>query len=116
MDLYRYFHPHHNPRLRKKALRLHELNELALASKELLKSLQRAKLRTVDSPIGPIKAEHFDEIILAAEYILESLNTIEAAHPGDKKEELAALLTERKNSPGWENWCELLKEKIKMDK
>jgi hypothetical protein len=47
MDIYRYFHPHHNPRLRTTPIRLQELNELEEAARELRRAIERAGLRSL---------------------------------------------------------------------
>lgn len=115
MDIFRYFHPHHNPRLRSVPLRLQEVAELEQAALELKKALQRAQIRTESSPVEPIHGEHFNEIISAMHYVLDSLHTLHEAHPGDDFETVARLLEERKNTPGWENWVRLLQERMHLN-
>lgn len=112
MDLYRYFHPHHNPRLRHVPLRLQELSELEQAAIELKKALQRAEIRAASASIGGIREEHFAELVLAIDYIVESLHTLGKAHPGDSLEIVSQLLEERKDTPGWENWSRLLHQRL----
>ena len=68
MDLYRYFHPHYNPRLRNVGVRLQELGELEQAAMELHKAIERAEIRSEISPIGNIKKEHFAEIVCALDF------------------------------------------------
>lgn len=114
MDLYRYFHPHHNPRLRNVSLRQLELGELEQAAVELKNALVRASVRTEHSPIGGIRAEHFSEILVALDFIIESLATLSTAHPGDDDVTLRQLLEERRNAPGWENWATLLRQRLEM--
>ncbi|MFN8391008.1 MAG: hypothetical protein U0136_12025 [Bdellovibrionota bacterium] len=112
MDLYRYFHPHHNPRLKNIPLRLQELAELEQAATELKRALERAKLRATDHPVGGIRKEHFGEILIAMDYVVDSLSTLTKAHPGDESETMAQLLKERVDAPGWENWARLLEQRI----
>lgn len=54
MDLYRFFHPHYNPRLRNRQLRQQELSELGLAAKELLRVLERTLVRLSFPAAHPI--------------------------------------------------------------
>lgn len=114
MDLYRYFHPHHNPRLRNKPLRLQELGELEQAALELKKAVKRAEIRAGDAPLGAIKKDHFSQLLVALEYIVESLETLSEAHEGDSEEIMGDLLSERESAPGWENWCRLLKQRLEI--
>jgi len=114
MDLYRYFHPHHNPRLRSTPLRLQEIGELEQAAQELKKALKRAEIRSADAPSGPIKNEHFSQILVALEYVVESLETLSEAHQGDNETTMNDLLSERESAPGWENWCRLLKQRLEL--
>ena len=114
MDLYRYFHPHHNPRLRNVPLRLQELGELEQAAVELHKALKRAEVRTGEAATGPIKKEHFNQIRVAMDYVVESLGTLSGAHPGDESDTMEQMLDERKDAPGWENWARLLKQRLEI--
>ncbi len=114
MDLYRYFHPQHNPRLKKVPLRLIELGELEQASIELKNALTRAQLRTEHAPVGPINSEHFDDQIVAMNFVIESLETLGKAHPGDDSQTLLAMLQERAKAPGWENWTNLLRQRLEL--
>jgi hypothetical protein len=104
MDIYRFFHPHHNPRLVNTALRYTELSELLQAAVELRKALERAQQRTSRQPIPPILSEHFADIIKAERFIEESLQTLCEVHPGDSEGELQGLASERSSSSGWEAW------------
>lgn len=113
MDLYRYFHPHHNPRLRNVPLRLQELGELEQAAIELKRALERAELRAEITGIGGIKKEHFSDVLVAIDYIAESLSTLTRAHPGDSLETMNQLLKEREEAPGWENWVRLLRQRLR---
>ena len=115
MDLYRYFHPHHNPRLKNAPLRLQELGELEQAAVELKLALERAELRTSVAPVGGIKGEHFTDLLVGMKYVVDSLHTLTKAHPGDATATMYQLLKERENAPGWENWSRLLKERILME-
>jgi hypothetical protein len=114
MDLYRYFHPHYNPRLKATPLRLQELGELEQAATELKRALERAKLRISQHSVGGIRTEHLDEILIAMNYVVESLGTLTNAHPGDDNETMAQLLRERADAPGWENWARLLKQRLSI--
>lgn len=114
MDLYRYFHPHHNPRLRNVPLRVLELNELEQAATELRNAVHRAAVRTSNSPVGAIRDEHFNELLIALDFVIESLGTLASAHPGDDDATLRQLLEERKNAPGWENWAALLRQRLEL--
>lgn len=109
MDLFRYFHPHHNPRLRKVPLRLQELGELELASKELHRALQRAQIRTEASNGDP---ESYNNILEAVNFVIESLSQLVRTHAGDSAEAVEQLIEERKNIPGWENWSRIVKERL----
>ena len=112
MDLYRYFHPHHNPRLRSSSLRLQEICELRQAAEELRRALDRAEIRSETAPVEPIEKEHFTEINLAISYVVDSLEALEKAHPGDDIGELDNLLKERADAPGWETWSRLLRQRL----
>ena len=106
MDIYRFFHPHHNPRLVNTALRYTELSELLQAAVELRKALERAQQRTSRQAVPPILSEHFIDIIKAERFIEESLKTLCEVHPGDSEDELQKLASERSSSSGWEAWTE----------
>ena len=114
MDLYRYFHPHHNPRLTKVPLRMQELGELEQAAIELKKAIERAEVRTAHAPVGGICKEHFSEMLVALDYLVESLSTLTKAHPGDDLDTMMHMLGERQNAPGWENWTRLLEQRLEI--
>ena len=114
MDLYRYFHPHHNPRLRKTSLRLQEIGELQQAASELRKAVRCAEIRTENAPVGGLRKDHFSELLVAMDYLVESLTTLTEAHPGDGPEVVHELLRERKDAPGWENWSRLLRQRLDL--
>lgn len=114
MDLYRYFHPQHNPRLQKTPVRLQELGELEQAAIELTKAVKRAEIRTSQSSIGAIRAEHFSEVLQALNYVVNSLSELTNAHPGDDLETMMKLLKEREEAPGWENWAKLLRQRLTL--
>ena len=116
MDLYRYFHPHHNPRLREKSIRMQELSELEQASQELKKAIKRAEIRTDESnnEVGGIKKDHFTQILVALDYVVDSLGVLTKAHPGDDVDAMKSLLEERNEAPGWENWSRLLKQRLEI--
>lgn len=115
MDLYRYFHPHHNPRLRATPLRIQELGELEQAATELARALERAALRSSLAPIGGISGEHLEQILEAARYIVDSLHLLTAAHPGDTVDEMTKLLDERANAPGWDTWARLVRQRLREE-
>ncbi len=112
MDIYRFFHPHHNPRLHSTPLRQQELGELEQAASELLKALERAQKRTVRKAPGAILPQHFNDIQKAMRFVLSSLETLCDAHPGDSPETLYDLIQERSELTGWETWTSLLHEQI----
>jgi len=114
MDIYRFFHPHHNPRLHSTPLRQQELAELEQAASELLKALERAQQRTVRKAPKPIMASHFADIIKAMHFVEASLQTLCDAHEGDNQAILMDLINERSQFSGWEVWTSLLKEQLAM--
>jgi hypothetical protein len=113
MDLYRFFHPHHNPRLRSKPLRLQELSELELAARELHRALGRANLR-ISSFDTPVPTDLMVASSDAVELACELLHQMVELYPEDSEEEMRTLLEERKSAPGWEAWCNLLTERLEM--
>lgn len=112
MDIYRFFHPHHNPRLLGTAIRQQEISELEQAGAELLKAVRRAQQRSTRRCAGPILPQHFTDIVKALQFVVSSLSTLCDAHPGDTLEELSDLISERADLPGWANWTNLVREQI----
>ena len=112
MDIYRFFHPHHNPRLLSTPLRQHEISELEQAASELLRALSRAKQRCERRPSPPILPNHFKDVIKAMDFVVRSLQTLCDAHQGDGTEVLSDLIQERSQFTGWEGWANLLKEHL----
>lgn len=112
MDLYRFFHPHHNPRLRNTPLRLQELGELEQAARELGRALHRAEVRTDVAPVGKMNKEHLAEIRVALDYVVESLSILVHAHPGDDVEMVMHMAEERQDSPGWETWSKVVRQRL----
>jgi hypothetical protein len=112
MDIYRFFHPHHNPRLHNTKLRQQELGELEQAAAELRKALERAKQRTSRRPVSRILPEHFTDLLKAVRFVEMSLQTLCDAHPGDTEEEMLDLIRERSEFTGWETWASLLREQL----
>lgn len=110
MDIYRIFHPHHNPRLLKVPLRQHELSELEQVASELRYALKRARQRCVSSQASSIRGEHFDELIRAALFIECTLDRLIDSHEGDSESILLDLVHEREEFPGWENWANIVRE------
>lgn len=116
MDIYRFFHPHHNPRLHSTPLRQQELSELEQAASELLKALDRARQRTIRKPVAPILPQHFNDIIKAMRFVLGSLETLCDAHPGDSPQVLMDLIQERSGFSGWESWVALVQEQLSSER
>lgn len=112
MDIYRFFHPHHNPRLHSTPVRLQELLELEQAAAELRKALERALRRTKRKRTGPVLPSHFNDIIKAMRFVEASLQTLGDAHEGDSEVEMNQLLHERSNFSGWEAWVTLLRQQL----
>ncbi|MCB0329517.1 MAG: hypothetical protein KDD70_07635 [Bdellovibrionales bacterium] len=112
MDIYRYFHPHHNPRLFSTPLRQQELSELEQASSELRKALERARLRTERAPAGRILPSHFDDLLKAVRFLESSLQTLCDAHEGDSTDVLEELVEERVSLRGWEAWTRIVMEQL----
>lgn len=111
MDLYRFFHPHHNPRLKAKRLRLQEISELELATKELLRALRRASLR-INLSDSEESTENLFTCINALEIANISLNEMLDIYPEDTDLDLKDLLKERLSAPGWETWTRLVSERL----
>jgi len=118
MDLFRYFHPHHHPRLRRVPLRLQELGELELAAKELSRALRRAQIRSENRfaptalPNGEVSAEKLAEIVSSLDFAVNRLSTLIHLHPGDSVDDMERLIEERKAISGWENWSRIVKERL----
>jgi len=115
MDIYRFFHPHHNPRLISTPMRQVELIELEQAASELKKALIRAQIRIEKKPVSPILPSHFTDIIKAMDFVNRSLQTLCDAHPGDSETELAGLVAERSSFSGWENWASLVEQQLNVN-
>ncbi len=112
MDIYRFFHPHHNPRLHSTPLRQQEISELEQAASELRKAIERARQRTTRNPAGVIMPAHFTDIIKAINFVEVSLQTLCDAHEGDDTKVLSELIQERSEFSGWEAWTSLLREQL----
>lgn len=112
MDIYRYFHPHHNPRLFSTPLRQQELSELEQAASELRKAIQRAKLRVERVQTGRILPSHFIDLIKAVTFLENSLQTLCDAHDGDSPETLKELIEERSGLRSWEGWTSIVREQL----
>ena len=124
MDLYRYFHPHHNPRLRKTPLRLQEVAELQQAAIELTRALKRAQIRmqrTSDSleeeldtsPNAPLA--RLGTAIEAADVLVSELIEVTQQFDDDDLQTMRKLLNERQNAPGWETWTQLLSQRLSLE-
>jgi hypothetical protein len=116
MDIYRFFHPHHNPRLHSTPVRQQELGELEQAAAELRKALERAQQRTIRKAAAPILPSHFVDIIKAMRFVESSLETLCDAHPGDSRSQLLDMINERSAFSGWETWTALLSEQVVGEK
>ena len=116
MDIYRFFHPHHNPRLHSTALRQQELSELEQAAAELLKAVERAQQRARRRPVPPIMPEHFNDLIKALRFVESSFQTLCDAHEGDSRKDMMALINERSEFVGWETWASLVREQLASEK
>ena len=114
MDLYKYFQPHHNPRLRSQSIRHQEIGELIEANIELGKACERAFIRQRESPVETLKKEDLAKALSYLHNSLTLLEQISENHPGDDDQELKKMMDERKEAPGWENWARLLKERFKQ--
>ena len=112
MDIYRFFHPHHNPRLHSTPIRQQELSELEQAASELLKALERTVQRTRRRPVPPIFPQHFTDIMKAMRFVVRSLQTVCDAHPGDGPGALRDIAQERSELSGWEAWTRLVREQL----
>ena len=115
MDLYRFFHPHHNPRLHRTQLRQQEISELEQAASELRKALERAQKRLSRIPTVPIMPEHLVDVIKAARFIEHSMQTLCDVHPGDSKDAIVELINERSKFVGWEVWTSIIKEQLESN-
>lgn len=114
MDIYRFFHPHHNPRLYSTPVRQQELSELLQVAVELLKAIERSKMRVKRKPIQNLNHEEFEASIEALQDVQASLQTLIDLHPGDSRDALADLISERAQMTGWDNWTRLLGEQIQI--
>lgn len=124
MDIYRFFHPHYNPRLLNSPLRFQELGELLLASNELKKAVKRANIRErrnsfekhspefTDNLQAYSPSEKLEQVAEALEFIVSTLSSLRATHKGDDITAMHSLMKEREKAPGWENWAHLLKERF----
>ena len=115
MDLYKYFQPHHNPRLRSQSIRHQEIGELLEANIELGKACERAFIRQKESPIDAINNEDLAKVLNYLHNSLTLLEQISENHPGDEDQELEKMIDERKDAPGWESWARILKERFKKE-
>lgn len=114
MDIYRFFHPHHNPKLHSTPLRQQELSELLQVASELFKALSRGKMRTLRQTVGNLSSQEFDPAIEALKDVIVSLQTLIDLHPGDSRDALADLISERAQMSGWDNWTRLLGEQLRI--
>ncbi len=115
MDLYRYFHPHHNPRLHKIPVRMQELAELEQAAIELGRAVNRAEIRFRHTQGESAAKESFADMKAALDFVAHALAALTESHPGDDKNTLRALLDERKEAPGWEDWAKLVQQRLELE-
>lgn len=109
MDLYRFFHPHYNPRLRNVPVRLQELNEISLAIKEISRVLHRTSRRLGHNIDALNHMESTKEAIELAHNLIESAIL---TYEEDTQEDLEEMLKERRSAPGWEAWCRLVESRL----
>lgn len=109
MDLYRFFHPHHNPRLRSVKIRLQELTEISLAIKEISRVLMRSKRRLGEDGLF---SDNMDDTINAIDLAHSIIETTIRNYPEDSPEDLENMLVERTGAPGWEAWCKLVESRL----
>lgn len=114
MDIYRYFHPHFNPRLRSIALRQQELNELEQGAIELKRALERADTRFQNTQPTSFGLSPLGEAIESLNYVCDKLSGLSRAHPGDGPNALEQLAEERSAAPGWESWVRLVRERLRL--
>jgi hypothetical protein len=112
MHIYRFFQPHHNPRLLSTPLRQLELSELEQAASELRKAIERAQQRTTKRAVPPLMPEHFTDLLKAIRFVESSLQTLCDAHPGDQPHTMLEMIQERQELAGWETWTSLLEEQL----
>lgn len=112
MDIYRFYHPHHNPRLHSTPIRQQEVSELEQGAAELRKALERAQKRCKRKTVPPIMPEHFEDIIKAMWFVERSLQTLCDVHPGDSLSEISEIIAERSSFSGWETWTKLVNEQL----
>lgn len=58
--------------------------------------------------------EKLSEILEALEFVVDSLSGLSDQHPGDESSTMHALLQERGEAPGWENWSRLLEQRLSL--
>lgn len=112
MDLYKYFQPHHNARLRQKAVRHQEIGELLEAALELGRACERAALRQKESAVPELSEEQFNNLLISVHNAVQILTEMGEEHPGDEKNDLEKLLEERAELSGWENWSRIMRERL----
>jgi hypothetical protein len=114
MDLYRYFHPHFNPRLRGVLPRYQELFELHQAASELQKALQRAGIRYSASGSTWGESELVAGALETLRGVVSTLHTLIDVHPGDSVGTMRQMVDERSDAPGWEAWCVLVRQRMDL--
>ena len=126
MDLFRYFKPHHNPKLHDIPPRSQEFFELLQAAKEFSLAVQRAQVRIessskirqngimkiVDHDTNEKIKNQLGNCVLSLNFIESALSHIIEKIPPDSLGDLEDLIKEREGLVGWENWVMLLKESL----
>ncbi|MCI5065515.1 hypothetical protein MRY87_07315 [bacterium] len=115
MEIYRYFHPHHNPRLFRTPLRRQEVGELHQASSELRKAIERARLRTERSSSESLSPQLFDDALNAVRVLESSLKSLRDLHEGDSTSAVQSLVEEREGLKGWESWARIVAEQLEAE-
>ena len=110
MHIYRFFHPHYNPRLLNRALRGIEISELYQAASELRKALSRSLIRTQRNPEPQINTVKLQETAAILELAEKKLLELYNEHEGDSQADIDALAKERAAMHGWETWTQLVRE------
>jgi len=91
-----------------------EVGELEQASIELKNALQSACIRAENNPRGGATPENISQLLIAVDYIIESLDAIASGQSEDSLQTLRIMLEERRNAPGWETWSTLLRERLSL--
>ncbi len=110
MDIYRFFHPHFNPRLLNIPIRQQELNDLEQAACEFKKASQRLIQRFKRHPLKELKLRRLKKLMRLAENLESELKLLQNEHPGDTPSTLKEMVLERFNCTGWLAWANHVEE------